>query len=379
MKKACKEDGTEYYEYVLCYVDDVLCCSVDPKKIMDLIGKSFTVKPDSVHEPDFYLGAQVRKVELSPGKWAWGLSSDEYVKRSIAEVEMELRRRDKVLPKKVASPMSSGYRPELDASPELKTEKATYFQSVIGVLRWIIELGRIDIIVEVGLLSHYLAAPRVGHLEQVYHIFAYLKKYNRSAVVLDWTEPSIDESLFKEVDWSEYYPGVKETIPPNMPEPRGKPVVTTCYVDADHAGCRLTRRSHTGILIFVNRAPIVWYSKRQNTVESSTFGSEFVAARTAVDQVEALRYKLRMFGVPLEEPTTMFCDNESVVKNSTSPESTLKKKHNSICYHRVREALAGIPAWLRLAKIDGEENLSDPLTKVVVGRKRAHLFSRILW
>jgi hypothetical protein len=56
----------------------------------------------------------------------------------------------------------------------------------------------------------------------------------------------------------------------------------TCFVDADHAGYRVTRRSHTGVLIFVNRAPILWFSKRQNTVEASTFGSEFIVAKTAV-------------------------------------------------------------------------------------------------
>ena len=59
-------------------------------------------------------------------------------------------------------------------------------------------------------------------------------------------------------------------------------VVMSCYVDADHAGCRVTRRSHTGVIIFVNRAPILWFSKRKHTVESSTFGSEFVALQIAV-------------------------------------------------------------------------------------------------
>jgi hypothetical protein len=70
--------------------------------------------------------------------------------------------------------------------------------------------------------------------------------------------------------------------------------VTSCFVDSDHAGCRLTRWSHTGVLIFVNNALILWHSKRQNMVESSMFGSEFVALWTAVDMIKGLRYKLRM-------------------------------------------------------------------------------------
>ena len=128
----------------------------------------------------------------------------------------------------------------------------------------------------------------------------------------------------------------------NAPEPRGKSVVMSSFVDADHAGCRVTRRSHTGVIIFLNRAPVVWFSKRQNTVEASTFGSEFIAAKIAVELIEGLRYKLRMMGVPLDGPANVFCDNEAVVKNTTQPESTLKKKHNAIAYCRVREAQAVI-------------------------------------
>jgi hypothetical protein len=89
-----------------------------------------------------------------------------------------------------------------------------------------------------------------------------------------------------------------------------------------------------GILILVNCAPILWLSKRQNTVKTSTFGSEFIALKTAVEMVEGLRYKLHMLGVPMEGATNVFCDNESVVKNSSRPESTLKKRHDAIAYHR---------------------------------------------
>ena len=102
----------------------------------------------------------------------------------------------------------------------------------------------------------------------------------------------------------------EEVLPPDMPEPRGKSVVMTCFVDADHAGCKETRRSHTGVLIFVNRAPILWFSKRQSTVETSTFGSEIVALRIAIEMIQGLRYKLRMFGVPIDGPANIFCDKD---------------------------------------------------------------------
>ena len=96
------------------------------------------------------------------------------------------------------------------------------------------------------------------------------------------------------------------------------------------------------------KAPIIWFSKRQNTVEASTFGSDFQAMKNAVELTEALRYKLRMFGVPIDGPTNTFCDNEAVYKNTSSlPESTLKKEHHAIAYHFCREAVAAVQCELQ--------------------------------
>ena len=222
-----------------------------------------------------------------------------------------------------------------------------------------------------------MANPREGHLEQTLHIFAYLKKYDKSAIVFDDTTPDFDESRFTRPDWSEYYPDAAEPIPSNAPAPRGNAVTTTCFVDADHAGCRVTRRSQTGVLLFLQRAPIMWYSKRQNTVETSTFGSEFVAMKTAIEMIEAFRYKLRMMGIPLDGETNVFCDIESVFKNSTQPESVLKKKHNAIAYHRTRKAQAA--GLVRIAWEEGETNLADILTKLLPGPRLRFLAQRIMW
>jgi hypothetical protein len=160
-------------------------------------------------------------------------------------------------------------------------------------------------------------------------------------MVFDPTYPEIDETRFQAQDWSNAYGNVKEAIPLNAPEPLGKAVVLQCYVDANHAADKLTRRSQTGILIFLNMAPITWLSKRQNSVETSTFGSEFCVCKVATEMYRGLCYKLRMMGIPLDGPGYMYCDNNSVVCSTTMPESTLKKKSNSIAkYHCVREAVA---------------------------------------
>ena len=157
----------------------------------------------------------------------------------------------------------------------------------------------------------------------------------------------------------------------------GKPVEVTAFVDADHAGDRLTRRSHTGILIFLMSAPILWYSKRQATIESSTFGSEIVALRTCLELVKEIRYKLRMMGVPLEGPAVVWCDNQSVANGASIPEAKLNKKHLGICYHAVREASAA-KIW-QVGFIKGEYNIADCLTKVLSGTQLEKQVSRWMY
>ena len=112
-----------------------------------------------------------------------------------------------------------------------------------------------------------------------------------------------------------------------MLELKERKVRHTVYVDADHAHDQVTRRSTTGILVLLNNTPIRWISKRQKTVESSTYGSELVAAQIATELILELRYTLRMLGVPLDGPALMLGDNMSVVLNTTVPSSVLRKKH----------------------------------------------------
>ncbi len=111
-------------------------------------------------------------------------------------------------------------------------------------------------------------------------------------MVFDDEEIRWNDNDFVSYDWTDFYNDAHESIPPNAPEPRGKSIQINVFVDANHARNRVNCRLHTGILIFLNKAPIVWYSKAQTTVESSTFGSEFVSMRIATDLVEGLRYKL---------------------------------------------------------------------------------------
>jgi Reverse transcriptase (RNA-dependent DNA polymerase) len=381
MRPKIKPDGFKYWSYILVYTDDILVVDHEPQVIMDYLASRYTLKPGSVKEPDTYLGSQVSKFHIegaeNPEKPRWAMSSEKYVKQAVADVETELEKVEQCLPTRVTTPLSQGYRPELDQSRELDGKRGQYYQSLIGVLRWICELGRIDIMVAVSMLSRYVVSPREGHLQQVFHLFAYLKHHKRSKMVFDDTEPVFDPHAFRSCDWSEFYPEAEEAIPHNAPEARGNGVVTSTFVDADHAGCKATRRSHTGVICYANKAPILWYSKRQNTVETSTFGSEYCAMKTAIDMIEGLRYKLRMMGIPLNGPTSVFCDNQSVVKNTTAPESVLKKRHNAIAYHRAREAQAA--GFIRVAWENGETNIADVLTKLMPGPRLKELIGYVLW
>lgn len=383
LRAFAKPDGFKYYEYILVYVDDVLIISHAPEEHLKVIEATYELNPASVGPPSRYLGADVEKV-TRPGdptgqEYYWSFSAHTYVKNAVKNVILLLEEEGRGLKSTAKTPFpSTTYRPEIDTTDECGDLHASRYQNLIGVLRWAVELGRIDIYTEVALLSQHLALPRVGHLEAVYHVFAYLNKHEKSRIIFDPTDPVPVTPTHPRPDWSSFYPQLEEELPPRMPEPLGNPVTLHGFVDANHAGNVVTRRSHTGgILLFVQNSPIQWLSKRQNTVETSTFGSEFVALRAARDMIISMRYKLRMFGVPMDGPAQVYCDNQGVVKNTSVPESVLSKKHNAINYHAVREAAAA--GVLEVHKEDTQTNLADLFTKVLPADRRRDLLGSILY
>jgi len=382
MKVETRPNGSTYYAYILVYVDDVLIISDTPSQYMDQLKSEYYVKPSSITPPKLYLGAEIKKTNDRCGKPAWASSSNKYVKEAINVVNSRMNDLNIAFTKSAKHPMNPfsnvKYRPEMDISEYCTDTEHQFYQQCIGILRWMIELGRIDICTEVSLLSRYLAQSRLGHLQQVLHIFSFLNSNQCAELIYDPTklqikEPTIlsqERAASKATIMRTMYPDAVDFIPPNMPRPLGKSVQINAFVDADHAGELTTRRSQTGIIIYLNMAPIIWFSKRQNTVEASTFGSEFVAMRVLVEMLIALRYKLRMFGVPIDGPCNVFCDNESVTKSTMRAESTLKKKHLSISYHQSREAVA---CGVMLVFFErSASNHADLFTKVLnhIDRKR---------
>ena len=125
-----------------------------------------------------------------------------------------------------------------------------------------------------------------------------------------------------------------------MPTPRGFGFKIRAYVDSDHAGDNITRQSRTGFIVYLNSAPIFWSSKKQGSIKTSSFGSEFIAMKNCCEYIRGLRYKLGMMGIPCEFPSYVYGDNESVLVNASNPFSMLKKKSSLIAYHFARENVA---------------------------------------
>jgi hypothetical protein len=266
--------------------------------------------------------------------------------------------------------------PELDGTPELNGKDTTHFQELIAMLRWETEIGRVDILLEVSILSQHQASPRQGHLEQALHIFGYLRKKPKLILYLNPELPQVQYSDFQtNADkFKEFYRDAEEEMPHNMPKPRGRGVTIMALVDASHG-------ANTGYLylIFVN-SPILWHSKRQQTVESSAFSSEFIAMKTCLESIKGLRFKLQqMFGIPLPkgEPAQIYCDNKSVVKNSSKVESVLNKKHNPICYHFTSWCVAA--KIVTVAWIKSSDNLSNAMTKRLPETVREYLFGNWMY
>ena len=388
LRAAKGENGFRYYEMIFVYVDDILVLSKNAKRLIDAISEVYELKKGSGEEPTTYLGATIEKMITGDGREVWTMSPSAYLANAVRVVESLLAddgKSEHLRGKSAKTPFPTGYRPETDLSNELGPELATRFQQLIGIARWAIELGAIDIYLEVSMLSQHQALPREGHLEALYHIFAYVRQQLKFKKRIVFDPATVDVTVdCQEKGWEEFYPDAREEIPSDLLEPLGNAVRLNCFVDANHAGNVVTRRSHTGILIFVQNALIIWFSKRQNTVESSSFGSEFIALRIAKELIVALRYKLRSFGVPIvgvdgepDGPALVHCDNQGVVANTSSPISTLSKKHVSINYHSVREGVAA--GILAVSKEQSDTNLADAFTKVLPSTRRHAIFRDILY
>ena len=348
------EPGGTCYEYIAVYVDDLAIAAKDPQAFCNELKKKYNLKLKGVGPLEYHLGCTYKKDPDGT------LAADP--RRYVNKILESYERMFKEKPRKSRPPLEGGDHPELDTSELCDEHQTKQFQTLIGQLQWLISLGRFDIAVHVMSLSRFRAQPRKGHLDRAKRIVGYLLFLPDGAIRFRIGEPDFSSLKDQEYDWTRtVYSGACEQIPHDIPKPLGKHVQTTHYVDANLHHDLATGKAVTAALHFLNQTPIDAYTKRQSTVETATYGSEFVAARTAVDQIIDIRTTLRYLGVPIRDKSYMFGDNKSVVTSSTIPNSTISKRHHLASYHRVREAIAA--KFISFHWKDGKSNPADILSK----------------
>ena len=285
----CKADGDvwmrlnsdDIYEYVAVYVDDLAIAMKDPEAFIKQLKENHKYKLKGVGPLEYHLGCDYKRSQDGDLTCA----PNKYIEKSLEAYEKMFG----CPPKEVSSPLDKNDHPEIDESPELDDIGRKKYQSLIGTLQWLISLGRFDIATAVMTMSRFRAAPKQGHLDRVKRIFGYVKKFKHAQIRFRTGEPDYSDLPEQEHDWMyTVYGKVSEVIPNDIPAAKGKPVVLTTYVDANLYHDLITGRSVSGILHLINQTPLDVYTRRQTTVKTAIYGSELVAARSAVDRASSV-------------------------------------------------------------------------------------------
>jgi hypothetical protein len=311
-----RRDG-DIWEYVAVYVDDLAFAMKDPQVFVNVLKEVHKFKLKGTGDIAFHLGCDFFREDngtlcMAPRK---------YIEKMLGNYERMFGEKPKL---NIYSPLEKGDHLETDDSEFLDEHGTQQYQSIIGSLQWSISLRRLDICTAVMTLSSFRSLPRRGHLDRAKRVCCYLAKMKHAVIRFRTEEPDYSDLPTQEYDWEwSVYGDVTEAMPEDAPEPLGRFVTLTHYVDANLYHCMLTGRSVTGILHLLNQCPIDWYSKKQATVETATYGSEFVAARTCVEQVMDLRTTLRYLGVPIRSKVSC--------SGTTSLSWTAPPRYNPSC------------------------------------------------
>jgi len=188
-------------------MDNCLCIHHDVESALYKIDKYIPMKKGLISDPDIYIGSKLRLVTLCNGVKAWSTSPSKYAQEAVRSLEIFLENQGKgiKLPKRAMASCPNDYVSELDDTPELGAEMISHYQSLVGILHWMVELGHVDMIVEVSILESHMAIPREGHLLAAYHVFSYIKKHHNSHLVFEPSYPDIDKSVFmSHHNWKEF-------------------------------------------------------------------------------------------------------------------------------------------------------------------------------
>ena len=354
------------YDYIGTHTDDLMVVAKDPKTIFEGLKKFYTFK--TTERPVHHLGVDYYSKPDAAGHYRYQLGSKTYVTEAInkmKDLSVELGRKPSY-PKEI--PMDPKWKPELDKSRLCNPAEHRLYMKLVGIMLWIVMLGRIDIAFAISSLSRYSALPRIKHLEALEQVVGYLQKYPDKRIDVDSRPMEIDGETMKLMSESKdvlqhLYPDAEEEIDPKFPSPRGRPIQTSVWFDSNHAHDQVTRRSIEGTMVYVGRTLVKSKSTRQGAIAAATYGAELRAGRTASIEAMGIRYLLRSLGIALEGPTILLGDNESSLKSSCIAKSPLKERHLGISYHTARECEAAGITKRYYVKTD--HNRSDGLTKAL--------------
>ena len=222
-RPATKADGENYHEFILVYVEYLPAISQYSVSVITEVAEKFKLKKDKIELPEIYLRGLLARKKLNDNQVSI-MGSVDYVKSVVKNLEERLKKQGMKLPDRATTPTSSDYIPELDTTAELDANDITMFQELIGELIWAKEIGRVDILHDVLVLSEFQGSPREGNLHQVFHIFASMEKNPKLTIHFDPRFPNIDTTSFSvslAEELRKQHQDAMEESPKDIPEPIG--------------------------------------------------------------------------------------------------------------------------------------------------------------
>ena len=304
-----KAPNLRCYEYIAAYVDDLCIAAESPSAIIQNFKSKYHLKVKGDGKLTYHLGTDY--FEDPDGTFV--SQPKKYIDK-LADTYRRLFNGDP--PKGYKTALDKNDHPELGTSEILEGDMAAKYLTMVGQLQWLVTLVRFDIHAQVATMARFRAAPRQGHMDRLKRIYSYAIRTKDYAIRFRTDQPEYSFLPGQDLHWTySVYGNVQEILPDDMPEPLGNAVVNTTTMDANLNHCLATGKSLTGCLHFVNKTPVDWYSKKQAIVETATYGSEFVAAKTATEQIMDIRQTLRYLGAPICShqchPTSLYINQEA--------------------------------------------------------------------
>lgn len=353
------------YSFIAVHVDDFSVFSRHARELYNEIALIYKCKGGN--EPTYYLGNDFRRDQ--DGRWI--KSARSFTNNAIAKVERIV---GTLLKKK--TPLSANDHPETDKTDKLPPTGRQVYQSLIGLAGWASLILRFDLLLPLYILSSFNAEPRKGYLARLIHLWGYIKGFPNPEVKFDERDPIFNENWLRKNKINVPESALPFPVPDeafesyNFPPAIFMPLHLMTFFDASWAANLITRRSITGIILYVGRTPIAAKSRYQPIVESASYRSELSALRTAMDfKLKVLR-KLQSFGVPVPH-RRIFNDNLAMLNNIASLNTTIGKKNADITLLRAKEIFASNA--FEAYHVRSEFNQADLLASIRGGSKFASL------